>query len=152
MTPTKLTSPSSNPGTHSIEYVTLRDYIDKCFELHDTSQRERDVARDRAIDTAYENLNRRQDASNEIRESLRDVSNNAVTINAFDAFKQRLEDDLKYIRDDIRVLRESKAEEAGKATQESVNKVSDKAILGLLIGGGGLFFAVLSLILRFFGL
>lgn len=134
---------TSNSEIHSSEYVTLRDYIDKCFELRDQAQ----VERDRAVNVAYKNMEQRQNASNEIRGALQDVINKTLTRDEHTIIKDRLDRDVKFLQDDIKSLRESRAELAGKADQVSVNRVSERATLSITIGAVGLVFSFISLVI-----
>jgi hypothetical protein len=83
-----------------------------------------------------------------------------------DNLAQRYELQVKSYDEDIRYLRESKAEIAGKASLDSVNKVQENVsksqtlvVIGLALslislgcGGIGMLVAVISLIIRFFGM
>jgi hypothetical protein len=68
--------PTSRPGQHSGEYVSLVKYID-----------ERLKDRDEAIRTAHASLDRRLDTMNEFRQSLRDQGLLFLTKTEHDAWK-----------------------------------------------------------------
>ena len=109
--------PPSRPTTHhTAEYVTLRDYIDKSLE-----------ARDKALEVAYNTLDRRLDGMNEFRNALRDQGFSFLSKAEYAVFKEGLEAD-------IRSLRESRAELAGKADQKQVNIALILSVLGFVMG------------------
>jgi hypothetical protein len=118
---------------HSGEYVTLRDYIDA-----------RMTAADRAVLIALAAMDKRMDAANELRGALKDLADSAVTRSKYD-------DDVKRIQEDIRSLRESRAELSGKASQDSLNKTNGTAIAGFIIGALGLLLSLVNIILRLYG-
>jgi len=118
---------------HSGEYVTLRDYIDA-----------RMTAADRAVLIALAAMDKRMDAANELRGALKDLADSAVT-------KSKYDDDVKRIQEDIRSLRESRAELSGKASQDSLNKTNGTAIAGFIIGALGLLLSLVNIILRLYG-
>jgi hypothetical protein len=105
---------------HTAEYVTLRDYIDTQME-----------ARDRALNVALANLDRRLDGMNEFRDALRDQGFTFLTKAEYGVFKERLELD-------IRGLRESRSLLEGKADQKQVNTALILSIIGLILGVIGL--------------
>ena len=107
--------PPSRPTTHTAEYVTLKDYVDTSLE-----------ARDKALEVACDNLDRRLEAMNEIRNALRDQSMLFLTKAEYNVFKETLEAD-------IRSLRESRAELAGKADQKQVNTAMILSVIGVMM-------------------
>ena len=91
--------PPTRPTTHTAEYVTLKDYVDKSLE-----------ARDKALEVACENLNRHLDA----------------TKAEYSTFKEAVDQD-------IRGLRESRSELAGKADQKQVNTAMILSVIGVMM-------------------
>ena len=108
------------------ESVSLREYFDA-----------RLAAQDRATEIARLAMEKRLDGMNEFREALKDQSNRNVT-------KAEYDDCVRRILADVRELRESRAELAGKASQSSVDRA-------LVISLSGLGLAILSVILRLIG-
>ena len=102
--------------------VSLRDHIE---------QRLKDM--DKATNLAYTNLEKRLDAMNEFRQSLKDQNSTFLTQGEYHVWK-------KSVDEDIRVLRESKSEIAGKADQKQVNNTSTWAYIGLI-------FSIINLII-----
>jgi len=111
MTPTQ----SQQQRRIDAEFVTLRDYIDTRLESID---REKEVA--------YRAMEKRLDGMNEFRDTLKDQGGTFLTKNEYCNFKDSVEKDL-------RMLRESRAELAGKASQLSVNISLLIAIIGLIL-------------------
>lgn len=117
------------------EAISLRDYFDdkidaltKCFTVKfDAMESARNLAKE-AVDAKLLLMN-------ELRGALNDQSNRMLT---------RAEYQLQYDRliEDIRMLRESRAELQGKASQSSVN-------LAYLLGVGGLIFSLVNILHSF---
>ncbi len=101
---------------HSGEYISLKEYIDTCLE-----------ARDKATEVAYENMQHRLDGMNEFRQSLRDQNQTFLAKTEYCVWKETVDAD-------IRTLRESRAELAGKADQKRVNTYMIITIISLLLG------------------
>ena len=97
------------------EFVTLRDYIDTRLS-----------AIDKEKEVAYRAMEKRLDGMNEFHDTLKDQSSTFLTKNEYCNFKDSVEKDL-------RMLRESRAELAGKASQLSVNITLLIAVIGLIL-------------------
>lgn len=82
---------------------------------------------EKATKLAADTMDKRLDGMNEFRDTLRDQASKFSTRAEIDLFKAGVEDD-------IRILRESKANLEGKASQNSVNLALAFSICGLLIG------------------
>ena len=106
---------SSQQKQIEAEFVTLRDYIDTRLD-----------AIDREKEVAYRAMEKRLDGMNEFRDTLKDQGGTFLTKNEYCVFKESVEKDL-------RVLRESRAELSGKASQLSVNITLLLAIIGLIL-------------------
>jgi len=113
-------------GTDSTMTVTLKEYFDEKFKLLD-----------RANEVAFRAMERRLEGMNEFRDTLRDQATRFVTRDEFTIIKDRLDSD-------IRVLRDFKSELTGKASQASVNAATIVGFLGLLVGAVGLLVRLLG--------
>jgi hypothetical protein len=95
------------------------------------SMREFFESKIQAIETAtkiaYETMERRLEGMNEFRDTLRDQAGKFVTRSEIDVVREAIEDDL-------RILRESKANLEGKASQGAVNVALLFSVIGLLLG------------------
>jgi hypothetical protein len=88
----------------------------------------------------------RLEGMNEFRASMGDMANRMVTRQEFDQLRRSQEDfvncadhdavvrDIARIADDVRGLRESRAELIGKASQGSVDRALLMAVAGVLLG------------------
>jgi len=113
-------------GTDSTMTVTLKEYFDEKFKLLD-----------RANEVAFRAMERRLEGMNEFRDTLRDQATRFITRDEFTIIKDRLDSD-------IRVLRDFKSELTGKASQASVNAATIVGFLGLLVGAVGLLMRLLG--------
>lgn len=127
--------PSSN--NHSKEFVSLRDYLEAQMQAHTDIYSVKFENIEKSTALAYASLNKRLEGMNEFRESLKDQANKFVTDEKFQFLMTKVDED-------IRILREAKAAEEGKASQKSVNTA-------LVIGVVGLIIAIASTLLGFFG-
>jgi hypothetical protein len=100
----------------SQEYNRLKEY----FEQKITSL-------EKAVGVASQAMDRRLEGMNEFRDSLKDQSEKFVTKDEYIAGHDR-------VADDIRMLREAKANMEGKASMTSVFIAYGIAILSLIIG------------------
>ena len=100
--------------------VSLKEYVDARFES---------ISRETALTKS--DLDKRLEAMNEFRQALRDQNQTFVT-----------KPEHEFVMKDIRELRESRAELAGKASQQSVTIV-------YLISGLSLLVAIVSLLKQF---
>jgi hypothetical protein len=121
-----MTEPSQPSQQHSVEYVTLKEYFERLI-----------TEQNRSINVARESMEKRLDSMNEFRATLKDQSATLVSLNTFNAWKDKTDSD-------IRELRDSKAKLEGKADQSQVNRVSGTAMFGLFIGGAGLAISLFS--------
>src|ERR1019366_7802014 len=99
------------------------------LEMFASHQRERDM-----LSVVLE---KRLDSMNEFRESLKDQANLMLTRNEHEIYIQKVDSD-------IRILRESRAELAGKASQASVNITFLVALIGSLSGLVTLFLRIVK--------
>ena len=104
-----------SPRPTAADYVSLRDYFDTSME-----------ARDKTLEIALRNLDHRLGQMNEFRNALRDQSMTFLTKAEYITFKENLEAD-------IRSLRESRAELAGKADQKQVNTAMILSVIGVMM-------------------
>jgi hypothetical protein len=111
----------SQPGQ-----VSQRDYFDRILTERDRKFDERFQFQKDAIATALASMDKRLDGMNEFRASLQDQTKNQVSKSEFQVFKDGTDKD-------IRMLRESKAELDGKASQSSVNFSLGISVLGLIM-------------------
>ena len=118
------------PRPTAADYVSLRDYFDTTME-----------ARDKTLEVALRNLDHRLGQMNEFRNALRDQSMTFLTKAEYITFKENLEAD-------IRSLRESRAELAGKADQKQVNDASTVATIGIILSVIGLAVAIVSIVIK----
>ena len=107
-----------NPGRSSS--VSWKEYVDTRLE-----------ANEQAVELARDMMTARLETMNQIREQLRDQAGTFIPRSEFAIM-------CKKIDDDIRFLRESRAELAGKASQEDVNRSTAIAVIGLILGILGL--------------
>jgi hypothetical protein len=84
-------------------------------------------ANSKALLLASEAIDKRLQSMNEIRDQLKDQAGTFLTRAEFNLMHQR-------VLDDIRMLRESRAEIVGKADQGQLNITFVITIMGLLIG------------------
>jgi len=110
--------------------VTLRDYVDTRLEAIKLS-----------IEVALRAMDLRMEAANEFRATIEALVHNAITRIEYTA-------DLRRVLDDIKFLRESRAELEGKASQDALNKTSGIAVVGLAIGVIGFLMSVISFVLQ----
>ena len=117
--------PTTQPP-HSRDYISLREYIDTLLE-----------ARDKETDRAYQSMEKRLEGMNEFRDALKDQSSTYLTKSEYKLAHDR-------ILDDIRGLRESRAELHGKASQKSVDIAMILGVISLLVGLIGLVSGILK--------
>lgn len=138
---------------HTVEYVTLRDYIDTRID-----------AIEKAISVAYRSMESRLEGMNEFRNTLKDQNLSFITKAEYQLAHDRLVEEIKTTRDQIarlltrtehdasftrvseqiKSLELSRAELQGKASQSSVNIAYGISIVGLLVG-------IIGIILGFVG-
>ena len=111
------------------QYVSLKDYFDA-----------RLTAMDEAVSLARESMETRLEGMNEFRTSLKEQADKFITRLEHFQVEEAHGQIHKGIAEDIRMLRESKAELQGKASQTAV-------MLTMIIAFLGLFTAIMSTIL-----
>jgi hypothetical protein len=142
--------------------VSLKVYVDKCFDnlkdainaaekAHDEHQEEiskaldaRFQAQEKAIAVATAAHDKRLDAMNEFRETLRDQNKTFITQVQHDALATQFNEKLEAVKVDMHKLELSAAVLAGKASQSSV-------VLSYVFTVVTLIVAIASLVLRFAG-
>jgi hypothetical protein len=102
--------------------VSWRDYVDT-----------RILALEQATNLAAKTLEKRLEGMNEFREALKNQASLFIT-------RSEMELEIEKMEKDIRVLRESKANLEGKASQISVVIALAISILGLFVGIIGLIY------------
>ena len=117
--------------------VSLKEYVEKLVEASEKKADIRIAAMEKATTVAYANMEGRLTGMNEFRQTLSDQAGKFPTREELNAY-------LKSINDDLRMLRESKAQMDGKASQNSV-------MISLILGVMGLSIGVIGLVSRFFG-
>jgi hypothetical protein len=115
--------------------VSQREYFERILAERDKKFDERFQFQRDAVSTALASMDKRLDGMNEFRASLQDQTKNQVSKSEFQTFKDATDKD-------IRMLRESKAELDGMASQSSVNLSLGISVLGLLVGS-------ISIVMRF---
>ena len=108
-----MTDPRPSPTRG--EFVTLYDHFES-----------RITGLEKATCVAQTSLEKRLESMNEFRAAIKDQNMTFVTRVEFEAFH-------KPVLDDLRVLRESRAELAGKASQGQTNLALIIALIGLIL-------------------
>mgnify|MGYP007099595040 CR=1 FL=1 len=112
--------------TEEQQYVSLKEHFNT-----------RIVMMEKAIEIARNGMDRRLDAMNEFRASLKDATMNSPTRNEMQLAIEKLEVKIQSIiaplEGDVRDLRDSKNILAGKASQQSVNLSLLFSIIGVVI-------------------
>lgn len=119
--------------------VSLKEYLEARLNSLERDFQTKLNASETARTIASTEMDRRLEGMNEFRDTLRDQASRFVTGTEVNLM-------MKPIAEDIRVLREYKAEVAGKASQTSAIVALLIALLAILIGGIGLALTVFSLI------
>jgi hypothetical protein len=112
--------------------VPLRDYLAKCFELVNTKL----DSTEKATNLARENLEQRLEGLNEWRQQSKDRERDFLPRSEYHLHHDQ-------VCQDVRELRESRAELAGKASQKSVT-------LTLILTATALFLSAVGIILGLF--
>ena len=105
-------------------YISLHEYFEMRFRNMEI-----------ATDKAYQSMERRLESMNEFRAQLKDQNAQFVT-----------KEEHQRILDDIQILRESRAELAGKASQKSVNAALMFSLVSVFFGLSGFVFAIVGVI------
>ncbi len=127
---------SGNP--HSVEYVTLREFIESQLQAQKEYFDVRLNSIQTAIDIAYRDMEKRLDGMNEFRATLKDQSFTFFPRSEHDIFKVSVDAN-------FRELFKAKDMAEGKASQSSVNIALVISIIGILLG-------VIGIVLRFLGM
>jgi hypothetical protein len=96
-----------------LEYITLKEYIETKIHALEKQMEIKFDSINKATQIAITNNEKRLEGMNEFREQLENQSSTFITRNEHEIIN-------KQIVDDIRSLRESRAELQGKASQNSV--------------------------------
>jgi hypothetical protein len=108
-------------------HIELKEYLEsKLCDLEEKADLKIDSLKE-ATSLAKATLDERLARMNEFRESLKDQNQTFVTKNEFNVLINRIEDDIKS-------LRESRAELQGKASQNQVNIALLISVAGVVIG------------------
>jgi len=116
--------------------VDMKEYLDSRFRVIDDLRLYLDSkfdALDVSTKVAYNAMEKRLEGMNEFRQAMADQSNTFVTRSEISQFTDR-------VNADLRMLRESKAELQGKASQLSVN-------IALFLSVAGIGISLIKLIL-----
>jgi ABC-type antimicrobial peptide transport system permease subunit len=105
----------------------LKEYTESRFEAYKVYTESRLVSLEKATSIAASNMEKRLEGMNEFRDQLRDQTGTFIT-------RIEIESQIKKIEEDIKVLRESKANLEGKASQQSVYIAYLIALIGIIIG------------------
>jgi hypothetical protein len=107
--------------------ISQREYFERILIEREKKFDERFQFQKDEVKSALASMDKRLDGMNEFRASLQDQTKNQVSKSEFQTFKDATDKD-------IRMLRESKAELDGMASQSSVNLSLGISVLGLLVG------------------
>lgn len=107
--------------------ISLQTYLEGKMEAMQNTFSARMNAMEKATTVAAGLMDKRLEAMNEFRNTLKDQASQFLTQAEFDAQHQR-------VLEDIRMLRESKATLDGKASQQSVNISLIIAVVGMIMG------------------
>lgn len=116
------------------ETISLREYFES--KLKDM---------DKATGVALDSLNKRLEGMNEFRDSLKDQATRLVSKAEYENSHLRLEED-------IRSLRESRAEIMGKASKDDVRASEKLANRAILIGAVSAVIAAIAVIITIISL
>ena len=115
-------------------HVLLKEFIEVQLKAHDRLNDTRFTSIERAVEVASAQMDKRLDGMNEFRNTLKDQASKFITRDEFLASHDKN-------LSDIRELRESRAELAGKASQKDLNMTRIVSFLGLVI-------AIVSLVIE----
>lgn len=118
--------------------VTLKEYFDMRITDLEKSLDERFSSQEKAVKIAVESSNKRLEGMNEFRQTLSDQTRNYVTKSEYEAGQNAVRDGLYKIQEEIKSLQLSRAEIAGKASQNQANVALAMALIGTLMGLIGL--------------
>jgi hypothetical protein len=108
--------------------ISLKEYVDLKIG-----------AIDKATSVAYASMEKRLEGMNEFRNQLKDQNITFITKAEYSAHMNKIEED-------IRILRESKAQLEGKASQSDVNSLRLISYISLAIGLSGLLITLIKLL------
>jgi ribosomal protein L9 len=146
--------------------LELRDYVDALAKHIKEYVNTRFTAIDEAVKLANDAMQIRLEHLNNAQQTIQRMGDKYPNKSDLENLSQRYELQVKAYDEDIRYLRESKAEIAGKASAESVNVVRETvarnqmiamigisiSLLSLMCGSVGMLTAVIGIGLRFMGL
>jgi hypothetical protein len=122
--------------TDNLSLVSLRDYVEALVGGDHAYFDARLCALEKATVTAKDAMERRLEGMNELRAAMKDQASGFIS-------RTEHESTHRALTDDIRSLRESRAEMAGKASQGQV-------MIAWIMGVVGILLSVISLLQRFF--
>lgn len=103
--------------------IPIKDYFEMRIE-----------ALEKATTLAALQMDKRLEGMNEFRTQLKDQGQTFLTRAEMDIVSHNTRSEISLMKDDIRILREAKAQMEGKASQQSVQVSLVFAIIGILIG------------------
>jgi ABC-type uncharacterized transport system involved in gliding motility auxiliary subunit len=121
-------------------YVTLREYLEALIKNLELRMEEHFTAQDKAQLLYSLAQEKRLDSMNEFRESLKDQTKSFVTQSQHEALAHIVDRDIKNNREEIESLKLSRAEIAGKASQNALYISYAISLLALLTGIIGIVF------------
>jgi hypothetical protein len=125
--------------------VTLKEYVEARIDAMYHNFEVRIQALEKATTIASESMEKRLEGMNEFRSQLKDQSLTFFTRQEHILYKEAIDND-------IRSLRESRANQEGKASQQSVIIAFALTGISLMIGSLSFLLAIVSIILRFLGI
>lgn len=117
--------------------VGLREYLESLIKGLQKNNDDKFIALEQARELAFNNLEKRLDGMNEIRDQLREQATTFVQKVECNPTKDRF-------AEDIRILTASKNILEGKASQKSVNMAIFIAFTGLVMSIVGIIIAILK--------
>ena len=143
--------------------LELKDYVDTLAKHIKEYVNTRFTAIDEAVKLANDAMQIRLEHLNNAQQTIQRMGDKYPIKSDLDNLSQRYELQVKAYDEDIRYLRESKAEIAGKASAESVNVVRETvarnqmlvmvgltiSFLSLMCGGIGTVVAIVGMIMKF---
>ena len=111
---------------NNLDEITMRCYVDIRFNELVNLFETKIAANEKAVDLASKTLSARLDLMNEFRSQLKDQSLTFFTRNEHQAYLEKTDAD-------IRMLRESRAQLEGKASQKAVTLSLIIAVFGIVL-------------------
>jgi len=113
------------------ENISLKHYIDKRFEDFKNYMDTQFDSVKQSTHLAQENIDTRLESMNEFRNSMKDQASRFITRTEYDIVCNKYDSD-------IRNMRETQAENRGKASQQSVYIAYLIALVGIIVAIGGI--------------